>query len=74
MDTLDYESLYLEDHPEDMPDLESSQDFNTLVYDRLGDTLASTTVSADTEVTNNMFGLSMGMPETQASARFIGTI
>ena len=59
--------MYLEDYRDDMPDLETLQDLDSSVYDWLGATPASTTISTDTEATNNMFGLSMGMPEPPAS-------
>ena len=52
-----------DDYPADMPDLEESNSVNTSVYDRLGATLASTTISTDTEVAGDMINLTMGLPE-----------
>ena len=51
IDKIDHEAMYsndLDDYPDDIPDLEESKSVNTSVYDRLGATLASTTVSTDT--------------------------
>ena len=64
VDKIDHEAMYLEDYSDDMPDLENTEDLNSLVYDQLGATLASTIVSTDTEALNDMFSLSMGPPET----------
>ena len=49
-----------------MPDLEESKSVNTSVYDQLGATPASTTISTDTEAAGDMFNLSMGPPELPA--------
>ena len=46
-----------------MPDLEESDSVNTLVYDQLGATPASTTISTDTEAAGDMLNLTMGQPE-----------
>ena len=37
VDQKDHELMYLEDYPEDMPDLEETMSTGTSVYDRLGD-------------------------------------
>ena len=66
VDKIDHEAMYLEDYSDDIPDLENTEDLNSSVYDRLGATLASTMVSTDTEVINDMFSLSMGPPEPPA--------
>ena len=66
LDELDHEVLYLQDYPDDMPELKSSVDLEGSVYDWLGVTLASTMVSTDTKTTNEMFSLSMGMLGTPA--------
>ena len=50
----------------DPPDLEESDSVNTSVYDRLEATLASTTISTDTEVAGDMLNLTMGQPELPA--------
>ena len=63
VDQKDHESMYLEDYPEDMPDLEETRSTGTSVYDRLGTTPANTTMSTDTEAAGDMFNLSMGPPE-----------
>ena len=51
--------LYLQDYPEEVPELESSVDLEGLVHDRLGATPASTMVSTDMEAGNDMFSLSV---------------
>ena len=63
VDQKDHESMYLEDYPEDMPDLEETMSTGTSVYDRLGVTPANTMMSTDTEAAGDMFNLSMGPPE-----------
>ena len=63
MDQKDHESMYLEDYPEDMPDLEETMSTGTSVYDQLGATPANTTMSTDTKAAADMFNLSMGPPE-----------
>ena len=60
IDEADWEQLYLQDCPDKIPETKGS------VYDWLGATPASTTISTDTEAANEMFGLSMGMPGTPA--------
>ena len=50
----------------DPPDLEESDSVNTLVYDQLEATPASTTISTDTEATGDMLNLTMGQPELPA--------
>ena len=67
IDKIDHEVMYLEDYPDDVPDLEDEEDLNSSVYNWLGATLASTTVSTDTEAMTDMFSLSMGLLETPAS-------
>ena len=63
VDQKDHESMYLQDYPEDMPDLEETMSTGTSVYDRLGATPANTMMSTDTEAAGDMFNLSMGPPE-----------
>ena len=63
VDQKDHESMYLEDYPEDMLDLEETMSTGTSVYDQLGATPANTTMSTDTEAAGDMFNLSMGPPE-----------
>ena len=63
VDQKDHESMYLEDYPEDMLDLEETMSTGTSVYDRLGATRANTTMSTNTEAAGDMFNLSMGPPE-----------
>ena len=53
----------LDDYPDDIPYLEESESINTSVYDWLGATPASTTISTDTEAAGDMLNLSMGLPE-----------
>ena len=55
IDEADWEQLYLQDCNNEMLELEGS------VYDRLGATPASMTISTNTEAATKMFGLSMGM-------------
>ena len=69
IDKIDHEAMYsnAEDDPlADMPDLEGSDSVNTSVYDQLGATPASTTISTDTEVAGDMLDLTMGQPELPA--------
>ena len=68
VDKKDHEALYseLDDYPGDMPDLEETESVNTSVYDQLGATLASTTISTDMEAASDMFNLSMGPLELPA--------
>ena len=68
VDKKDHEALYseLDDYPGDMPDLEETESVNTSVYDRLGATPASTTISTDMEAAGDMFNLSMGPLELPA--------
>ena len=78
IDEIDHEVMYLDDYPDDVlnddvpddvPDdvLEETKSVSTLVYDRLGATPASTTVSTDMEAASDMLNLSMGPPELLAS-------
>ena len=46
-----------------MPDLEESDSVKTSIYDRLGATPASTTISTDTKVAGDMLNLNMDLPE-----------
>ena len=57
IDKIDDEAMYLNDYLDDFPDLEDSESVNTSVYDQLGVTPASTTVSTDTEAAGNMLNL-----------------
>ena len=63
VDQKDHESMYLEDYPEDMLDLEETMSTGTSVYDQLGVTPANTTMSTNMEAAGDMFNLSMGPPE-----------
>ena len=69
VDQKDHESMYLEDCPEDMPDLEETMSMGMSVYDRLGATPANTMMSTDTEAAGDMFNLNMGPPEMLESHR-----
>ena len=60
--------LYLDEYPDEIPDLEETKSVDTSMYDRLGATPASTTVSTDTGVTGDMLNLSMGPPEPPTSS------
>ena len=48
IDKIDHKAMYLEDYPDDMPDLKNAEDLSSLVYNRSAATPASTTVSTDT--------------------------
>ena len=63
VDQKDHKSMYLEDYPEDMLDLEETMSTGTSIYDQLGATPANTTMSTNTEAAGDMFNLSMGPPE-----------
>ena len=60
VDRKDHEEMYLEDYPDDVPDLEDTSSIEVSVQDRLGVTPANTTISTDTEATGDMLNLSMG--------------
>ena len=60
MDRKDHEEMYLEDYPDDVPDLEDTSSVEVSVQDQLGATPANTTISTDTEATGDMLNLSMG--------------
>ena len=64
LDEINHKALYLQDYDDKVLELENLVELEDLVYDWLGATPASTTVSTDTEATTEMFGLSMGMPGT----------
>ena len=69
IDKKDHEAMYPkadDDYLDDMSDLEESDSVNTLVYDRLGATPASTTIGTDIEVAGDMLNLNMGPPELSA--------
>ena len=69
IDKIDHEAMYsdTDDDPStDMLDLEESDSVNTSVYDWLGATPASTTISTDTEVAGDMLNLTLGQPELLA--------
>ena len=59
VDKKDHEALYseLDNYLGDMEDLEETESVNTSVYDWLGATLTSTTISTDTEAASDMFML-----------------
>ena len=69
IDKIDHEAMY-SDAEDDLlgnpPDLEESDSGNTLVYDRLEATPASTTISTDTEAASDMVNLTMGQLELLA--------
>ena len=60
VDRKDHETLYLEDYPDEVPDLEETESVGTSVYDQLGATPANTTVSTDIEAAGDMLNLNMG--------------
>ena len=60
MDQKDHEEMYLEDYPDDVPDLEDTSSVEVLVQDRHGVTPANTTISTDTEAAGDMLNLSTG--------------
>ena len=60
MDWKDHEEMYLEDHPDDVPDLEDTSSVEVSVQDRLGAMPTNTTISTDTEAAGDMLNLSMG--------------
>ena len=69
IDRIDHEAMYsnAEDDPSaDTPDLEGSDSVNTLIYNSLEATPASTTISTDTEVAGDMLNLTVGQPELPA--------
>ena len=69
IDKKDHEAMYseLDDYPADMPDLEESDSVNTSVYDWLQATLASTTISTDTEAASDMLNVTIGPLELPVS-------
>ena len=60
VDRKDHEKMYLEDYPDDVPDLEDTSSVEVSVQDRLGVTPTNTTISTDTEAAGDMLNLSMG--------------
>ena len=52
--------MYLEDYPDDVPDLEDTSSIEVSVQDWLGVTPTNTTISTDTEAVGDMLNLSMG--------------
>ena len=60
VDWKDHEEMYLEDYPDDVPDLEDTSSVEVSVQDQLGATPANTTISTDTEAAGDMLNLSMG--------------
>ena len=50
VDQKDHEEMYLEDHLDDVPDLEDTSSFEVSVQDQLGAMPANTTISTDMEV------------------------
>ena len=69
VDRKDHEEMYLEDYPDDVPDLEDTSSVEVLVQDRLGATPANTTISTDTEAAGDMLNLSMGTSVAPESDR-----
>ena len=69
MDWKDHEEMYLEDYPDDVPDLEDTSSVEVLVQDQLGATPANTTISTDTEAAGDMLNLSMGTSVAPESDR-----
>ena len=64
IDEIDHEAIYLDDYPDDIPDLEETESMINSVYDWLEATPASTTVSTDMEAAGDMLNLSMGSAGT----------
>ena len=60
VDQKDHEEMYLEDYPDDVPDLEDTSSVEVSVQDHLGAMPANTTISTDTEAMGDMLNLSMG--------------
>ena len=60
VDQKDHEEMYLEDYPDDVPDLEDTSSVEVSVQDWLEAMPANTTTSTDTEATGDMLNLSMG--------------
>ena len=69
VDRKDHEEMYLEDYPDDVPDLEDTSSVEVSVQDQLGVTPANTTISTDTEATGDMLNLSMGTSVAPESDR-----
>ena len=60
VDRKDHDKMYLEDYPDDVPDLEDASSIEVSVQDWLRVTPANTTISTDTEAAGDMLNLSMG--------------
>ena len=60
VDRKDHEEMYLEDYPDDVPDLEDTSSVEVSVQDRLRAMPANTTISTDKEAMGDMLNLSMG--------------
>ena len=69
VDQKDHEEMYLEDYPDDVPDLEDTSSVEVSVQDRLGATPTNTTISTDMEAMGDMLNLSMGMSIAPESYR-----
>ena len=69
VDRKDHEEMYLEDYPDDVPDLEDTSSVEVSVQDWLRVTPANTTISTDTEAAGDMLNLSMGMSIAPESYR-----
>ena len=72
---IDHETIYSDaedDLSGGLSDLEETDSVNTSVYDWLEATLASTTISTDTEVAGDMHNLTMGQPELPAPQETCG--
>ena len=69
IDKIDHEAMY-SNAEEDLSggplDLEETDSVNTLVYDRLEATPASTAISTNTEAAGDMLNLTIGQPELLA--------
>ena len=75
IDKIDHEAIYSnveDDLSGGPPDLEETDSVNTLVYDHLEATPASTTISTDTEAASDMHNLTMGQPELTHLKRLVG--
>ena len=61
--------MYLEDYPDDVPDLEDTSSIEVSVQDQLGMTPANTTISTDTGATGDMLNLNVGTSVPSESDR-----
>ena len=69
VDQKDHESMYLDDYPDSMLDLEDTTSTGTSMHDQPRATPTNTTISTDTEVVGDMLNLSMGASDVPESHR-----